>query len=173
MPLPSVYNLIILSFFLQAFKSLGGQINSREEGRYEIKLVPQRIRERDRQIGRGAPVSRRYERICFDKKFINMQPVAEFIFPGHPLLDSVIDIIHEQYSSLMRQGAIMVDETDLSEELQAVFLVEHSIHDGRILSNGNKQTISKKLQFARLTKEGAVSSRRNCTSSRFETNISG
>jgi superfamily II DNA or RNA helicase len=147
----------IEGFFLQAFKALGGQITSREEGRYEIKLVPQRVRERDRQIGRGAPVPKRYERICFDKRYINQQPVAEFVFPGHPLLDAVIDLVHEQFAGLMRQGAIMVDETDYNEELQAVFLVEHAIHDGRRLSNGNQQTVSKKLQFARLSKDGSVS----------------
>ena len=36
----------------------------------------------------------------------------------------------------------MVDETDYNEELQSVFLVEHAIHDGRRLSNGNQQTVS-------------------------------
>ena len=147
----------IEGFFLQAFKLLGGQIIAREAGRYEVKLVPQKIRERDRQIGRGAPLQKRYERICFDKKNINQQPVAEFVFPGHPLLESVIDIVNEQFSGLMRQGAIMVDEADYNDELQAVFLVEHAIHDGRRLSNGSLQVVSKKMQFARMSADGTVS----------------
>ena len=104
---------------------------------------------RDRQIGRGAPLQR-YERICFDKKNINQQPLLSLSF-GHPLLESVIDIVNEQFSGLMRQGAIMVDEADYNDEIQAVFLVEHAIHDGRRLSNGSLQVVSKKMQFARMS----------------------
>ena len=147
----------IEGFFLQAFDVLEGKIAPREKGRYEINLVPRRVRDRGRQIGSGSQLPKRYERICFDKQFINHKPVAEFIFPGHPLLDTVIDLVYEQFAGLMRQGAIMVDETDVSEEIQAVFLVEHSIHDGRRLSNGEQQVISKKLQFVRLSQDGSVS----------------
>ena len=55
----------IQSFFVEAFRQLGGQINRREEGRWEIKHVPLSVRERDRQIGSGAPLQKKYERICF------------------------------------------------------------------------------------------------------------
>jgi len=116
----------IQSFFVEAFKHLGGRIKTREEGRFEITHVPVRIRERDRLIGTGAPVQKKFERICFDKKHINQQPVAELVCPGHPLLEAVISIIREQYSHLMKQGAVMVDEADMSDEIQAVFLMEHS-----------------------------------------------
>ena len=112
----------IQSFFIEAFKHLGGRIKDREHGRFEITHVPVRIRERDRLIGIGAPIQKRFERICFDKEFINQQPVAEFVCPGHPLLEAVISIIREQYGDLMKLGAVMVDESDPGEEIQAVFL---------------------------------------------------
>ena len=146
----------IQSFFIEAFKHLGGRFKNREEGRFEITHVPVRIRERDRLIGTGAPVQKRFERICFDKEFINQQPVAEFVCPGHPLLEAVISIIREKYGYLMKQGAVMVDETDMSEEIQAVFLMKHSIEDGRKTSSGKPQIVSQRLQFASTPEDGAV-----------------
>jgi len=146
----------IQSFFIEAFKHLGGRFKSREEGRFEITHVPVRIRERDRLIGTGAPVQKRFERISFDKEFINQQPVAEFVCPGHPLLEAVISLVREKYGHLMKQGAVMVDETDMSEELQAVFLMEHSIEDGRKTSSGKPQIVSQRLQFASTPEDGAV-----------------
>jgi superfamily II DNA or RNA helicase len=146
----------IQSFFIEAFLHLGGRIKNREEGRYEVTHVPVRIRERDRLIGMGAPVQKRFERICFDKKHINQQPVAEFVCPGHPLLEAVISLIREHHNHLMKQGAVMVDEADMSEDIQAVFLMEHSIEDGRKTSAGKPQVISQRLQFASIPEDGTV-----------------
>jgi superfamily II DNA or RNA helicase len=146
----------IQSFFVEAFQHLGGRIKDREEGRFEITHVPVRIRERDRLIGTGAPVQKKFERICFDKRFINQQPVAEFVCPGHPLLESVISLICEQYGHLMKQGAVMVDEADMAEDIQAVFLMEHSIEDGRKTSSGKPQLVSQRLQFASISEDGTV-----------------
>ena len=146
----------IQSFFLEAFEHLGGKLKSREDGRFEITLVPVRIRERDRLI--GAPIQKRYERICFDKRFINCQPVAEFVCPGHPLLESVISLVREQYGYLLKQGAVMVDDSDFGEEVSAVFLLEHSIEDGRCTSKGAQQIVSQRLHFAEINESGSVSS---------------
>jgi superfamily II DNA or RNA helicase len=144
----------IQSFFVEAFQHLGGRLKRREEGRWEVALVPVRIRERDRQIGTGAPIQKQYERICFDKSLINQQPVAAFICPGHPLLEAVISLIREQYEPIMRQGAILVDETDPGDALSAVFLLEHTVQDGRMTSAGKPHVISQRLQFAAINKAG-------------------
>ena len=147
----------IQSFFVEAFQHLGGRLKRREEGRWEITHVPVRIRERDRQIGTGAPIQKQYERICFEKSKINQQPVAAFICPGHPLLEAVISLIREQYEQIMRQGAILVDETDAGEALSAVFLLEHTVQDARTTSTGKPHVISQRLQFAAIDKAGSVS----------------
>lgn len=144
----------VQSFFVDAFQQLGGRMKRREEGRWEITHVPVRIRDRDRQIGNGAPIQKQYERICFEKGKINQQPVAEFVCPGHPLLESVISIVREDYDQLMKQGAILVDETDLGENISAIFLLEHSVQDGRTTSTGKPHVISQKLQFASVDKTG-------------------
>src|SRR5206468_1124924 len=80
----------IRSFFMEAFAHLGGTISAKEGGRYEITQVPMVVRNRDRVIGRGAPVQKRYERVTFDKSLIALhgKPPAAFVCPGHPLLDA-------------------------------------------------------------------------------------
>ncbi len=147
----------IQSFFVEAFQHLGGRLKRREDGRWEVSHVPVSIRERDRQIGTGAPIQKQYERICFEKSKINQQPVAAFICPGHPLLEAVISLIREQYEQIMRQGAIMVDETDTGDALSAVFLLEHTVQDGRTTSAGKPHVISQRLQFAAIDKAGHAS----------------
>jgi superfamily II DNA or RNA helicase len=144
----------VQSFFVEAFQHLGGRLKKREEGRWEITHVPVRIRERDRQMGSGAPIQKKYERICFEKSAINQQPVATFVCPGHPLLEAVISIIREDYDQLMKQGAVLVDETDTGTDLAAIFLLEHSVQDGRLTSTGKPHIISQKLQFAAVDKQG-------------------
>jgi superfamily II DNA or RNA helicase len=144
----------IQSFFVEAFQRLGGQIKRREEGRWEITHVPLSVRDRDRQIGSGAPVQKKYERICFEKSRINQQPVAAFVCPGHPLLEAVISLIREQHDHLLKQGAVLVDDTDLGTNVSALFLIEHSVQDGRPTSTGKPHIVSEKLQFAAVDRTG-------------------
>ncbi|WP_254433609.1 helicase-related protein [Paracoccus yeei] len=144
----------IQSFFVEAFQHLGGQIRPREESRWEITHVPLAIRERDRQIGTGSPVQKKYERICFEKSRINQQPVAAFVCPGHPLLEAVISLVRERYDHLMKAGAILVNDADTGEEITALFLLEHGVQDGRHTANGNANLISERLQFASIDRQG-------------------
>ena len=146
----------IQSFFVEAFQKLGGMLKPREDGRWEITHVPMRLRERDRQIGTGAPVQKKYERICFEKSKINHQPVATFVCPGHPLLEAIISIVREDYDPLMIQGAVLVDDTDDGTEISAIFLLEHSVQDGSHTSTGRPHIISQKLQFAAIDKAGTI-----------------
>ena len=146
----------IQSFFVEAFTRLGGKIKIREEGRWEITHVPSDIRSRDRQIGTGAPLQKKYERICFEKSKINQQPVAAFVYPGHPLLEAVIDLVREQNGHLMKQGAVLIDDTDEGSDISALFLLEHSVQDGRDGGSGRANIISQKLQFAAISSDGAI-----------------
>lgn len=145
----------IEGFFLEAFQKLGGKIKSRENGRYEITYIPFELRREFTFNRRVISLLKRYERICFDKKFINQSPVAVFVCPGHPLLDIVIDVVNRKNAHLLKKGAVMVDEFDFSEKLEILFLIEHEIHDGRTNQIG-KQTISKRMQFARLDADGCA-----------------
>ena len=139
----------ISSFFLEAFRLLGGTIHEREQKRYEISHVPALIRNRDRIIGTGEAVLSRYERITFERQLINPmgQVLAAFICPGHPLLDATIDLILERYRDLLKRGATLIAPDDPSEDLRALFYLEHSIQDARTDRSGNRRVVSRRMQF--------------------------
>ena len=148
----------VRSFFAKAFEGLKGAMYPRELGRFEITHVPAIIRERDRQItGRNrrelAPVLKRYERVCFTKEAVRPlekpnTPFAQMIHPGHPLMLAVSDIVLEQHSNLLRQGAILVEPADDSTEASLLFLITHEI------KSGDNTVLSKRLQFVRVTPDG-------------------
>jgi len=148
----------IASFFLEAFRLLGGTISKREPDRYEVPHVPAAIRDRDRQIGVGEPVLSRYERITFEKELMTVpgKPLAAFVCPGHPLLDATIDLILERYRDLLKRGAVLVDRTDPSEEVRALFYLEHALQDARTDREGNRRVVSKRLQFIEIDGQGHV-----------------
>lgn len=150
----------IRSFFIEAFRHLGGTISEREHGRYEITHVPSAIRRRDRQIGTRSPVLPRYERVTFHKELISIpgKPLAQFVCPGHPLLDTVTDLILEHYRNLLKQGTIFVDPQDRGNKIRVLFYLEHTIQDGRLNRDGSQRTISKMVLFSEIDRTGAIRS---------------
>jgi hypothetical protein len=146
----------IKAFFLAAFTHIGGTIREREPGRYEITHVPAELRRRDRQIGMGAPLLRRYERVTFEKELIAVErrPLAEYLTPGHPLLDGTIDLIIERYDSLLRQGAVLVDENDPGSVPRVLVYLQHAVVDGRSDRAGNRRVVSKRFEFVDIDPEG-------------------
>jgi len=140
----------IRAFSMAAFERLGGSIRERETKRYEVTNVPAVIRSRDRVIGRGASVLRRYERACFDKDQINVEgkPLAEFVCPGHPLLDATIDLTLERHRDLLRRGAVLVDPTDSGQDVRVLFYLEHSVQDARADKSGRRRVISRRTDNA-------------------------
>jgi SNF2 family DNA or RNA helicase len=146
----------IESFFIEAFQRVGGKIRPREKGRYEITTVPFAVRNRDMQIGFSEPVLQRYERVCFDKSFRNVQrlPQATLIAPGHPLLEAVIDLIRERNIDVLKRGAVFIDDNDYGADARLLFYIEDSVQDGVILHNGSKRVISKHVHFVELKENG-------------------
>ncbi len=148
----------IESFFIEAFASVGGKIRPREKGRYEITSAPFAVRNRDRQIGFGEPVLSRYERVCFDKPYCNVQGLvpAALIAPGHPLLEATIDLVRERHADVLKRGSVFVDENDQGSEARLLFYVEDSVQDGTILPSGSKRVISKRIHFVEIKENGDV-----------------
>lgn len=150
----------IEAFFVEAFQSVGGKIRRREKGRYEISSVPYAVRNRDAQIGYGEPVLNRYERICFDKAYCNIQGLAPaaLICPGHPLLDATLDLIRERSVDVMKRGTIFVDDCNYGTSARLLFYIEDSVQDGVLLKDGGRRTISKHIHFVELDEHGNASS---------------
>ncbi len=151
----------VRSFFLKAFDQLGGTIHRRELERFEITHVPATVRERDRRLtGRNRreqePILKRYDRIAFTRDAI--QPTekpglarAVFMHPGHPLMLALTDMILELNANLLRQGAVLVDPADESEQPWLLFLLTHEV------KSGDGATLSKRMQFIRVNPDGSAS----------------
>ena len=148
----------IESFFLEAFRILGGSIKEREPRRFEITHVPALIRQRDRLIGTGEPVLGKYERITFEKSLCAVpgQPLATFVCPGQPLLGATIDLILERNRDLLKRGTVLVDPDDPGEAVRALFYLEHTIQDGRTDKAGNRRVVSRQLQFVETDSTGST-----------------
>ena len=150
----------IRSFFNQAFQQLGGELRPREQGRYEITHVPANIRERDRQItGRDRrnadTVLRRYERVCFEKQFVRLiervgAPMASLMHPGHPLMQSVTDLVLELHRNKLKQGAVLVDPSDMGITPKVMFIIDHSVREGADPAH----VVSRRMQFVEIDPQG-------------------
>ncbi|GLV56341.1 RNA helicase [Dictyobacter sp. S3.2.2.5] len=148
----------IAAFFLAAFKKLGGQAYRRDGQRYELTHVPAALRQRALRLNPRAPLAARYERITFEKDAgaLPGKPRAEFVCPGHPLLDAVLDMVLEQGRELLMQGTILVDGNDLGTEPRLLCYLEHTIQDARLLSTGQAREVSRQLHFVEINGQGQV-----------------
>jgi superfamily II DNA or RNA helicase len=148
----------IESFFLEAFQRLGGTAKQREPRRYEVTHVPAPVRNRDRLIGIGEPVLLRYERIAFEKALIapQGQAPAAFVCPGHPLLDTAIDLTLERDRDLPRRGSVLVDERDPGMEPRVIFFLEHAIQDASLTRSGERRIVSKRMLYVELDSGGGA-----------------
>jgi superfamily II DNA or RNA helicase len=145
----------IRAFFEEAFKRLGGRLVPREPGRFEIRNVPVTIRERDRDIGVGAPVVKSYTRVTFEPDLVRVvgSPLATLLAPGHALFDAVLDLTLEHYKALLTNGAILANESDTSTEPYALVYLEHDIEDGRPTRSGAHTVVSRRMQFVALSND--------------------
>lgn len=148
----SLQPYFIETFFKAAFQRVGGRMRERERARYEITHVPQVVRDRDRVIGNGAPVLTKYERVTFERDRIRVtgMPSAQFIAPGHPLLDAVVDLIVESLRNTLRDGAVLVDHNDLGETPRLLVALTEEISNSRepVL------TVSKRFNFVEILPSG-------------------
>ncbi len=146
----------IESFFIEAFKQLGGSARQREPRRLEISHVPAPVRNRDRLIGVREPVLPRYERVVFEKPLIAPpgQPLAAFVCPGHPLLDATLDLTLERHRDLLRRGSVLVDERDAGTTPRVLFYLEHAVQDAALTRSGDRRTISTQMLYVELDAAG-------------------
>ncbi len=148
----------IESFFLEAYKRLGGTARQREARRYQVTHVPAHIRNRHLATATGEPILSRYERIAFDKNLVAApgRPPASFVCPGHPLLESVVDLTLDQHRDLLKCGATLVDDRDHGTSPRVLFFVEHALRDGSITDSGERRIISKRVLYIEIQADGVV-----------------
>lgn len=143
-------------FFLAAFQNLGGSLVMREEGRYEIRRVPALVRARSETAGWGMPVASAYQRICFEKARCHLsgKPPAQFVAPGHPLMDAVTGLILEKSQTLLKQGALFIDDNDLGEDIRFLSYIQSAVQDGIRNKDGTPRIVSEAIHFVEINDTG-------------------
>lgn len=145
----------IRSFFVEVIRGLGGHIPQREPQRYYIERVPDQIRQHS-QRKLGKRLSESYECIAFEKDASRVGDYmnAEFIAPGHPLLDAAVQWTLDTYGKQLQQGAVLVDENDPGNRTRLLLYLDHTILDGSKTSSGEPSIASRRMQYVELDETG-------------------
>jgi len=121
-------------FFMKGFNNIigDGKIRRRKDGFLGIDWVPYEIKEvpYDFRMKYGI-VDDRYPKFTFDKQLLEKGEIADFISPGHPLMEAVIDKILDKYGGLLNDGAVFEDPDGQLHGL--IWFLEGTVYDG----NGN------------------------------------
>ena len=131
-------------FFRGALTELRGRITPRQRGRFEITHVPHVVRYHH------AGILYRYERVCFDRQFIEPAPKADLIAPGHPLLDAVVQAVTERSSDVLGRGTILCARTDAGESARLTVSVRQEVVDG----HKPTRPVLKRFSFVELNSDG-------------------
>ncbi|MFE5702187.1 helicase-related protein [Rhodococcus koreensis] len=140
----------ISAFFRGAFGRIGGRMSAREADRFQITNVPAALRNRQHP-GAPKPIATSYERVTFEPSRIDVgSHTAEFLAPGHPLLDMVLDSTLERHRDALTRGAVLMDPTDSGTTPRLVVALTSEIVDAL------DTTVSKRFAFVTLTPDGAA-----------------
>ncbi|MFW5642494.1 MAG: DUF3883 domain-containing protein [Alkalispirochaeta sp.] len=100
-----------------------------------------------------------YERITFHHDFVEgpRGQTADLVAPGHPLLDTVVDLILDRYRGILRQGTILVDRSeDAGETVRALAVPEHEILEGFIDDGRSRRVASRRLLTVWIDPDGRI-----------------
>jgi len=118
-------------FFVEAYRSFGGTItdDKSRKGLWAITRVPPDLRRLPESIERRfGKVGQTYPRLTFDKANTGAYQEVEFIGPGHPLFESIVDRVLRDYGPALLRGAIFYNADSTSPEI--LWLLKTGIEDG-------------------------------------------
>lgn len=102
------------------YRSLGGTITAARghgSGIWTISQIPIGLRRAPEAIERRfGTIGKTYPKLTFDKDRVIGYSDIEFVGPGHPLFEMVIERVLTQYGEALRSGATITDQLRLSLE---------------------------------------------------------
>ncbi|MGQ9584105.1 MAG: helicase-related protein [Anaerolineae bacterium] len=115
-------------FFQRACRFLDVPLERRQDGLWRIERVPYDVRNVSHEFKwRFGPVFSEYLRFTFDKKIAHREG-AEFVAPGHPLLEAVIEAMFTRAGEDLRRGAVFTDPDGRWDGL--IWFLEGEVRDG-------------------------------------------
>lgn len=119
----------IEKFFIDAFEELGGAIEKRKGGFWQIKRVPAKIKQtKSRFVQIFGFIANEYPKLTFLKDESKKNPDMEFIAQGHPLFEAVVDNVLEKFSESLSEGSVFFN-ADVKEK-QTVWFIRSAVQDG-------------------------------------------
>jgi len=122
----------IEKFFLEAFRSFGGTITpvKGRKGIWCISRVPPDLRKLPASLERKyGKIGTKYPQITFDKEQVVGYTDLEFVGPGHPLFEGVVERALREYGESLRRGAVFFNAD--ATEPTVMWLVKCGVEDGR------------------------------------------
>jgi superfamily II DNA or RNA helicase len=118
----------IEKFFLKASDKLGIKVEKRKDDFWRIASVPYDLRNPSFEFKlKFGEVFREYNKFSFDKEQA-YKGQADFVAPGHPLLEAVVERIFGKYSNDVDRGAVFLDPSGSMNGF--VWFLEGMINDG-------------------------------------------
>jgi superfamily II DNA or RNA helicase len=115
-------------FFRRACRFLNVPLEQRQDGLWRIEQVPYEVRNVLPEFKqRFGPVYMEYLRFTFDKATARRQG-ADFVAPGHPLLEALVEAVFARCREDLRQGAAFADADGRLDGL--LWFLEGEIRDG-------------------------------------------
>lgn len=140
----------IEGFFLRAFPRFGGAIEKRPDGFYRVTKVPPDLRRVSVKFkNMYGNIDRSYPKISFRKEELFKEEQVEFIAPGHPLLETVVEKTLENFNKCSNNGAVFLDPEGSLDGL--IWFIQGEVKDG--LNN----IIGKRLFALHQSRDGKIS----------------
>ena len=133
-------------FFVDALRHLGGRAHAASEATWRIEHVPLETRQRARAKHAGETGAEN-RLVTFRKERLRLDPPAEFLGPGHPLFDAVVEAILDDGRPALARGAVFRDPQ--ATEPSLVWLLEAAV------VNGQGEIVHRRMLGLRQTAAGA------------------
>lgn len=120
-------------FFKKAFQKAVGRYRIRKDGFISIESIPFELK----KIAEKNNLSlKTYPKATFDKDKAFKNPDAEFISFGHPLLETLMDWVHQSFFNNLQKGAVFEDPEGKYDGI--IWFFEGEINDGKGETVGKK-----------------------------------
>jgi superfamily II DNA or RNA helicase len=113
-------------FFKKAFTKAGGKYNIRKDGFISIESLPSELK----NLAQKQNITlAKYPKVTFDKEKAFKNPDAEFISFGHPLLETLIDWVHQSFLNNLQKGSMFEDPDGKYNGI--IWFFEGEVKDGK------------------------------------------
>jgi superfamily II DNA or RNA helicase len=122
----------IEKFFVEAYRSFGGTISPVKDakGVWSISRVPTELKKLSEAMERRyGKIGNTYPQLTFDKELSVGYSEKEFIGPGHPLFEGIVERVLREYGGSLRQGAVFYNAE--ATEPTVLWLLKCGVEDGR------------------------------------------